>query len=186
MALAEVYDATPPGTYNPSLPRLVNVSARALVGSGGDILIAGFVVGGSTSKTVLIRASGPALAAFGVAGFLPDPVLTLYGSAAGGAPLALNSGWGGSGAIASAAVLGRRIPLANASSADSALVVTLAPGAYTAQVAGRAPTPASPSSRSTRSPEGPGQPPTSWLNSITLPLRNTTRKWSYVLTGPTG
>ena len=58
MALAEVYDDAPAGSYTPSTPRLVNLSARAQAGSGPNILIAGFVIGGSTSRTVLIRASG--------------------------------------------------------------------------------------------------------------------------------
>jgi len=59
IALAEVYDDTPAGTYTLATPRLVNISARVQVGTGTDILIAGFVIGGSTSRTVLIRASGP-------------------------------------------------------------------------------------------------------------------------------
>ncbi len=73
VALAEVYDDTPAGSYTPSTPRLVNLSARAQAGSGSNILIAGFVIGGSTSRTVLIRASGPALIPFGVTGALSDP-----------------------------------------------------------------------------------------------------------------
>ena len=61
----------------PSDPRIVNISARVQVGTGGNVLIAGFVIGGSTSRTVLIRASGPALIPFGVTGTLPDPMLQL-------------------------------------------------------------------------------------------------------------
>jgi probable HAF family extracellular repeat protein len=83
VALAEIYDASPPGSYTPSSPRLINVSARAQVGTGGNILIAGFVIGGTTARTVLIRASGPALQAFGVSGTLPDPELQLFDTAAG-------------------------------------------------------------------------------------------------------
>ena len=133
VALVEVYDATPSGTYTPSLPRLVNISARVQVGTGGNILIAGFVVGGSTSRTVLIRASGPALVPFEVQGTLPDPQLQLF---RGSVVVASNSGWGGNAQIASTAASVGAFAWNNAASSDSALLVTLPPGAYTAQVAG--------------------------------------------------
>ena len=70
--LAEVYDDT--ATYTLASPRLVNVSCNDFVSTGGS-LTAGFQVGGVTSKTVLIRATGPALAALGVSGTMPDPQL---------------------------------------------------------------------------------------------------------------
>src|SRR5690349_507147 len=54
-------------------PKLINISTRSYVGTGGDVMIAGFIIGGTSPKTVLIRASGPALAAFGVPGALTDP-----------------------------------------------------------------------------------------------------------------
>jgi len=97
IALAEVYDATPAASYSPSAPHLVNISARLQVGTGANILIAGFVVGGTTSKTVLLRASGPALAPFGVSGTLSDPQLSLYRSNADSTStlLSSNTGWGG-------------------------------------------------------------------------------------------
>ena len=134
VSLAEVYDATPAGTYTPSSPRLVNLSARVQVGTGANILIAGFVVGGSTSKTVLVRASGPALIPFSVTGTLPDPELSLINSA--GATIASNNGWGGNPQIVSAASSVGAFGWGNPSSNDSAILVTLPPGAYTAQVAG--------------------------------------------------
>ena len=62
IALVEIYDATAPESRTPASPRLINLSAREQVGTEGSILIAGFVIGGSTARTVLIRASGPALA----------------------------------------------------------------------------------------------------------------------------
>ena len=62
-----------------------------------------FVIGGSTAETVLIRASGPALAPFGVTGTLPDPELQLYSTASGGTLLATSTGWTGSPQIAEAA-----------------------------------------------------------------------------------
>ena len=133
VALAEVYDDTQPGARTPTTPRLVNISARVQVGTGGNILIAGFVIGGSTSKTVLIRASGPALIEFGVLGTLPDPMLQLY---SGGTVVAASDGWGGNPQIASAAASVGAFAWSNPASNDSAILVTLPPGAYTAQVAG--------------------------------------------------
>jgi hypothetical protein len=133
VALAEVYDATPSGTWNSSLPRLGDISARAFVGTGGNALIAGFVIGGSTAKTVLIRASGPALTSLGVTGALPDPQLQLY---SGGAVIYSNAGWGGNAAVAAAARNVGAFTWSNPSSNDSAILVTLPPGAYTAIVSG--------------------------------------------------
>jgi len=138
VALAEVYDATPAGNYTPSTPRLINISARVQVGTGGNVLIAGFVIGGSTSRTVLIRASGPALSPFGVTGTLPDPELALNLSNANGTStlLATNSGWGGRTEVVNASASVGAFPWTNLSSNDSAILVTLPPGGYTAQVSG--------------------------------------------------
>jgi len=132
-ALAEVYDATPAGTYTPSNPRLINISARVQVGTGANILFAGFVIGGTTSRTVLIRASGPALIPLGVTGTLPDPELQLY---QGNTLLGTNTGWGGDAEITSAAASVGAFTWTNPSSNDSAILVTLPPGGYTAQVSG--------------------------------------------------
>jgi sugar lactone lactonase YvrE len=138
VALAEVYDATPAGTYTLATPRIINISARVQVGTGGNILIAGFVVGGSTSRTVLIRASGPALVPLGVTGTLADPQLQLYRSNSDGSSTLLysNSGWAGNAQIVSAATSVGAFAWESPTSADSALLVTLPPGAYTAQVSG--------------------------------------------------
>jgi hypothetical protein len=133
VALAEVYDANRAGTYALTTPRIVNISARVQVGTGGNILIAGFVIGGSTSETVLIRASGPALVPFGVTGTLPDPKLQLY---SGSTLLGQNSGWGGNAQITNAASQVGAFAWANPSSNDSAILATLPPGAYTVQVSG--------------------------------------------------
>ena len=97
VALAEIYDAdtgTPPS-------RLVNISARANVGVGTNALVAGFVIAGTTSETVLVRADGPALGAapFGLTGTLAKPVLTIQDST--GKLLATNSAWGGGTALSS-------------------------------------------------------------------------------------
>ena len=134
VALAEIYDASPASTFSPSTPRLVNVSARTQVGTGGNILIAGFVIGGSTAKTVLIRATGPALDLFGVLGVLADPKLDVIRSDSS-TVVASNDNWGGGTALANTFSSVGAFSLAPTSK-DAAVVVTLPPGAYTAQVAG--------------------------------------------------
>ena len=138
VTLAEVYDTTPIGSYTLASARLVNVSARATVGAAGNILIAGFAIEGSTSRTVLIRSSGPALAAFGVPGTLPDPQLQLYRSNGDGTSTLLltNTGWGGDSTVAAAAASVGAFSWGTPGSADSAVLVTLPPGAYTAEVSG--------------------------------------------------
>jgi hypothetical protein len=135
VALAELYDATPAGTFTASSPHLTNLSARVQVGTGGNVLIAGFSIGGSAAVTVLIRASGPALVPFGVTGTLPDPQLQLF---SGSTVLAGNLGWGGNTQIASRASSVGAFPWTSPVSDDSALLITLPPGSYTAQVAGAA------------------------------------------------
>ncbi|HEY1793956.1 MAG TPA: arylsulfotransferase family protein [Opitutaceae bacterium] len=135
IALAEVYDATPPGTYTPQTPHLINVSALAPVNGSSTALVAGFVIGGSTSRTVLIRASGPALQQFGVSGTLSDPFLTVY-NAANASVIASNDDWGGDPEISSAAAAVGAFAWTNPASPDCALLVTLPPGAYTANVTG--------------------------------------------------
>jgi YVTN family beta-propeller protein len=130
VALAEIYESD---LGNPSA-QLSNISARTFVGNGGGILIAGFVISGSTSQTVLIRASGPALAAFNVSGLLPDPMLQLYDGSQ--TLIAANFGWGGNPQIASVAASVGAFKWPSSTSDDSAILVTLPPGSYTAQVSG--------------------------------------------------
>src|SRR5262249_26487593 len=86
VVLVEAYDT---GTGNS--PRFVNVSARNRVGTGDDILIAGFNVTGTGAKSLLIRAVGPKLATFGVTGFLVNPKLEVYNEA--GTKLSENDDW---------------------------------------------------------------------------------------------
>jgi sugar lactone lactonase YvrE len=133
VALIEVYDTTPAGSYTPATPRIVNISARVQVGTGPNILIAGFAIGGSTSRTVLIRASGPALLPFGVGGILTDPELQLY---SGSTLLGSNYAWGGNAEVSNAAAAVGAFAWSDSSSTDSAILVTLPPGTYTAQVFG--------------------------------------------------
>jgi arabinogalactan endo-1,4-beta-galactosidase len=139
VTLAEVYDATPSGSYTPTSPRLINISARVEAGSGANILIAGFVIGGTTSKTVLIRASGPILTTdFGLKGVLSDPQLSLFQSNGDGSNTLLetNLGWGGNPQITAAAAAAGAFSWGTAATPDSAILVTLPPGPYTAEVFG--------------------------------------------------
>ncbi|HZZ19412.1 MAG TPA: immunoglobulin domain-containing protein [Opitutaceae bacterium] len=138
VSLAEVYDLTPAGTYTSSSPRLINISARVMVGSGGNILIGGFVIGGSTSRTVLVRGSGPALKAFNVPGTLADPQLQLYRDNPDGSSTLLQSdtGWAGDPVIKSASASVGAFSWGTSATADSAVLVTLPPGAYSVHVFG--------------------------------------------------
>ena len=132
ITLAEIYDATPLASFFPATARLINVSARTQVGTGADILITGFTIGGTTSKTLLIRAVGPTLGVFGVAGVLADPKLDLF---SGTTVIQSNDNWGGGAAITAAAASVGAFALDGASK-DAVLLVTLPPGSYTAQVSG--------------------------------------------------
>ncbi len=132
ITLAEIYDATPANAFLAATPRLVNVSARTQVGTGADILITGFNIGGATPKTLLIRAVGPTLSVFGVTGVLADPKLDLF---SGSTVLQSNDNWAGASAIGTAATSVGAFPL-DATSRDAVLLVTLQPGSYTAQVSG--------------------------------------------------
>ncbi|MCX6956121.1 MAG: immunoglobulin domain-containing protein [Verrucomicrobia bacterium] len=127
--IAEIYDATPSASFNATTtPRLINLSVRKDVGASVTM---GFVIGGSTAKTMLVRAVGPSLAVFGVAGALLDPKLELFDRT--GKSLAFNDNWGGTAALSGAFSDTGAFGL-NAGSADAALLITLAPGNYTAQV----------------------------------------------------
>lgn len=124
--LVEAYDA---GTNIG--PNFSNLSARYAVGTGGDVLIAGFVVQGSGPRRLLIRAIGPLLADFGVSNFLAEPRLTIF---EGESEIASATGWTADQAAVFAQVGAFSL---TPGSADTALVVTLQAGrAYTAQVSG--------------------------------------------------
>jgi hypothetical protein len=141
-ALIEIYDAdASPGT---AAARLINISNLGLVTAGGSVT-AGFIITGNTPEKVLIRGIGPGLTNFGIKGFLVDPKLTLVTTS--GAAIAQNDNWGtpvpvtAGQTAASAAEINAAdsasgaFPLVSGST-DAALVVTLAPGQYSAQVTG--------------------------------------------------
>jgi hypothetical protein len=111
----------------PSYPRrLANLSTRVRVGVGEDVAIAGFVIGGSSVKQVILRARGPSLVPFGITNPLADPVLRVY---LGTSLLAFNDNWQ---ADNDRADLIQEIGFAPTDARESALLLTLPPGAYTA------------------------------------------------------
>jgi hypothetical protein len=146
VALAEVYDVNPGDPVN----RLVNLSARTTVGSGTNVLIGGFIVGGIGSEALVIRAAGPGLSFTGLSNVLANPILTIYDSA--GRIIDTVTGWGtgGSNTVGPGFDPGTGMSVAPGTteafskigafpfmegSNDDAVIITLPPGAYTAEVA---------------------------------------------------
>jgi len=111
--------------------RIINLSSRAEVTSGGSTLITGFTITGGGEKRILLRAVGPGLEAYGVGGVLARPALSLW---SGSTQIAANVIWGTSisaSELRSTAAAAGAFPLEEGS-LDSALVTTLPPGGYTA------------------------------------------------------
>lgn len=132
-ALAELYDSTPDAAFTAATPRLVNVSVLKQISAGAG-LTAGFVVSGTTAKTVLVRAIGPGLAAFNVSGPMADPQLRLFAS--GATKIAENDNWGGDAQLTTAGGSVGAFPISNLASRDAMLLLSLAPGSYSAEVSG--------------------------------------------------
>jgi cyclophilin family peptidyl-prolyl cis-trans isomerase len=130
VVLAEVY-ALSGGTG-----RLINVSGRGRVGTGANALIAGFAISGNVPKQVLIRGIGPTLGTMGVTNALANPILELYRALPNGTQelVATNDDWGTNPEVPAGPIAGAfALP---AGSADSALLLTLNPGVYSAMVRG--------------------------------------------------
>jgi hypothetical protein len=130
IALAEIYEVSSSGT------RLINISTRAQVGTGANVAISGFVISGNRTETLLIRAIGPGLAQFGVPGVLAQTSLSVFDDK--GNVIESNTGWGANSNTAQVASVSASAGAFSLSSgsADSALVVSLSPGAYTMQASG--------------------------------------------------
>jgi hypothetical protein len=128
VGLVEVYDLTQAPDS-----KLANISTRALVSTGDDIVIAGFVLGNHVgADQIIVRGIGPSLVAFGVPNPLPDPTLELRDN--NGTLILANNDWQDDplqAEIISAAAL------APTNSLESSIALTLAPGPYTALLAGR-------------------------------------------------
>lgn len=122
--------AAPTGSPDPGASHLVNISTRMKVGIGPNVLIGGFIIKGTQPKTLVLRAIGPSLSASGLTNVLDDPVLEVHDSAGG--VIASNDDWA-DGPQASQI---QQSGLAPADSLESALLLTLPPGNYTAVVTG--------------------------------------------------
>jgi hypothetical protein len=117
--------------FDPNAPRLVNLSTRMQVLTGDNVMIGGFVIGGSSPKKVIVLAKGPSLTQYGVANALPNPTLKLS-RISDGQTLAVNDDWGNAPNAGEIAQSG----LAPSNALESAVLMTLSPGPYTAIVAG--------------------------------------------------
>lgn len=118
------------GLFNP--PRLANISGRAQIGTGDNVLIAGFIIHGSASKRVVLRGIGPSLQVNGtpVPGTLQNPVLELHDK--NGVLIASNDNWATDPNASEVQAAG----LAPSDPREAALARTLAPDFYTAIVRG--------------------------------------------------
>jgi hypothetical protein len=127
VGLVEVYD------LNQAAPaRLANISTRALVGTGDDIVIAGFILGNhSGDDRLIVRGIGPSLTAAGVPDALANPILELRDS--NGVLLVANNDWQDNPAQAAEITAAGLAPTNNL---ESAIATTLPPGVYTALLAG--------------------------------------------------
>jgi len=125
VALIEAYDLS--GTSN---SKLANISTRGKVDAGDNVMIGGFIIGGDQTTKVIVRAIGPSLANFGVAGALNDPVLEVHDG--NGGLLAQDDDWRTSQEQIIAGT-----GLAPADDREAALLMNLQPGSYTAIVRGK-------------------------------------------------
>jgi hypothetical protein len=125
--LARFSVAIPGAGPPPAQP--MNISTRGTVQTGDNVMIGGFIISGTQSKKVVVRAVGPTLAQFGVSGVLPDPFLDLRG--AGGTPITTNNNWKDNQQTQIQAS-----GLAPQNDAEAAILATLPPGPYTAIVSG--------------------------------------------------
>ncbi len=124
--------------------KLANLSNRGFVGTGGDIMIPGLVISGTTARTFLVRGAGPRLEQFGVPGFLTDPELKLFrlilppGEAPQSQLLVTNDDWetGNDVQEITDAMTNFAGNVFDTGSKDAALLVTLNPGLYTFQLSG--------------------------------------------------
>jgi hypothetical protein len=125
VGLVEAYEVD-----HPEVP-FINVSTRGQVGTGTDVMIGGFVIQGSAPQTLVVRALGPSLAAYGIANPLANPTVTLVRSS-DQAVMATNDNWGSASNAAQLQASG----FAPSNALESAILITLNPGAYTAIVSG--------------------------------------------------
>jgi hypothetical protein len=127
VGLVEVYDVS-----QASASKLANLSTRAFVNTGSDIVIAGFILGnGNGSENVILRGIGPSLTAFGVTNALANPQLELRNSS--GTVIRADNDWMDD---STQKALIMAAGLAPTNNLESAIAETLAPGQYTALLSG--------------------------------------------------
>jgi hypothetical protein len=124
IGLVEVYDLQPSATS-----KLANLSTRGFVGAGQNVMIGGAIVTGPDNARVVFRALGPSLAGVGIQNAIADPQLDLFDG--NGGRILSNNNWKDSQQVAIAGA-----GLAPSNDLESAIVVDLAPGNYTAVVSG--------------------------------------------------
>lgn len=128
VGVVEVYDASASSDSH-----LGNISTRGFVQSGNNVLIAGFILGGSTANgNVVVRGMGPSLSQFGLNGVLADPTIELRDS--NGTVLITNDDWE-SDPVSAAALIASQ--LAPSDPKESGIYTSLPPGAFTAILAGK-------------------------------------------------
>ena len=125
IALVEGYDLDPAAGS-----KLGNISTRALVQTGDNVMIGGLIITGTGQENVIVRAIGPSLAQYGITNPLADPTLELHDGS--GAVIAFNDNWRDSQEAEIQAT-----GLAPSNDLESAIFATLAPGNYTAIVRGK-------------------------------------------------
>ena len=129
VGLLEVYDLN-----SAAGSRLANISTRGSVQTQDNVMIGGFILGGSNEQParVVVRALGPSLGSAGVANPLANPSLELFDS--NGQSVAFNGDWQDD---ADQAAQLQALSIAPPQANEAAVVITLPPGAYTALVAGQ-------------------------------------------------
>lgn len=115
--------------------KMTGLATRGIAGVGTRVMTVGFTIQGGGTRRLLVRGKGPRLAAYGVPNTVADPVLRVF-NAAGTTQLAMNDNWqdGGQGAAMASAFTEAQLDDFINGSKDSALVVNLGPGVYTAQL----------------------------------------------------
>jgi cyclophilin family peptidyl-prolyl cis-trans isomerase len=133
VVLTEIYDASGVAR-TATTPRLINVSTLKGI-EEGDNLAAGFVIGGKTPRTVLIRGVGPSLEVFGVPNAMVDPKLEVYDNGTS-QKIGENDDWGGEPQLSAVGNSVGAFSLAGPTTKDAVILMTLPPGGYTARVTG--------------------------------------------------
>ncbi len=127
IGLVEVYDLSPVVDS-----QLANISTRGQIGTGDNVLIGGFIVGDEANATVVIRALGPSLTAFGISDPLLNPTVTIFD--VNGAAIASNDDWQDDANALNITENG----LAPTDPLEATTILHLPAGPYTAVVSGAA------------------------------------------------